>query len=420
MDSHTSSHTSASRSSHQSRRHHKSAARFLHFIHSLNLILALASISLFTVVVPVWNANFFHSTGLLRGDWPDALPLLPLSITFLTSAFYLLRLVHARWSAKKSGDYLKSRHTPHVHSTISKKPLFLTLITLTLLVTFLALSVASGLFRVWRPSIITSSIELSTGASPSSLNLATLSLRHVTNSVTNNNPMSPGFSPPTNGNPSAQNSKVTFQSCTLANAFTRRCNPTLFLLGDLQIAAISTSSVVWLLNLIILVLQIRDHRYQKRKLQRSLRAKAKSKLGVIEDEMGRAEKGVSSHPKKVHHERRQRHVKSPSAPSACSSEMPRVTRPVRARTLSNVKEDIDDGFVRPKQHYYDPNITPSRSRSTRDPGTESAMASFTVKPLFTGSVSHREGSTAYSRAVEEARQKVKPAESMRDWLAGRN
>lgn len=428
MGSKTTSHSSATGSSRtHSHRQHKSAVKLLLVLHSFNLLLALSSISLLSAIVPVWDANFFHGSGLVRGDWPDALLILPLALTLLTSACYLFRLFRDRRTASRAGDYLRSRHSSHTGSKISKKPLFLTLTILILLLAFIALSATSGLYRFWRPAVITSSIELSSGAPSSSLTLSSLSLRHVSRSISDNNPTSPGLTPP-KSNPSAQNSKLNFHSCTLANVFTRGCNPTLFLLGDLQITAISTSSLAWLLNLIILVLQIREHQQQKRRLQRSLRAKARSKLDLIEDEMSRAEKGGSSSSKKIHHEKRRGHSKSPSAPLPPSTQMAHVTRPVRAHTLSNVKEEVDDGSIRPKQHYYDPNITPSRLRCPPEPGKHSSSTVYNVKPLFVdshvkhpkqdaNSVVQNPGHTAYSKAVDEARQRVKPGETMREWLA---
>lgn len=430
MGSKTSSRSSATRTSHAHyRRQHKSTDKFLLFLHSSALLLAFFSIGLFTAIIPIWNANFFHSSGLLRGDWPDGLPILPLSIAFLTSAYYLFRLIQARWSANKAGDYLKSRHSARTSHDVSKKPLFLTSITLVLLLTCLILSATSGLFRVWRPAIITSSVQLSSGTATSSVTLSNISLRHVIHSISDNNPTGPGLTPP-KSNPTAQNSKASFHFCTLANIFTRKCNPTLFLLGDLQITAISTASLVWLLNFIILVLQIRDHQYQKRKFQRSLRSKARSKLDLIEDEISRAEKGVSSAPKKIHHEKQRGHVKSSSVPLASSAGAPQVTRPVRAHTLSDVREEVEGGIIRPKQHYYNPNITPSRLRSTHEYGNTSATTLCNIEPLVPkGASAHAQQNsrrmgqqdygTAYSRAVDEARRKVKPAETMRDWLASR-
>lgn len=429
MGSKTSSHTSGSRSSHgHHRRHHKSSAKLLLFLHSFNLLFALVSIGLFVAVIPTWNANFYHKSGLLRGDWIDSLPILPLLITLLVSACHLIKLSHLRWLGTKPVDYLKSRHASQTTSNTSKKPLFLTLSTLVLLLAFLTLSATSGLYRFWRPDVITTSIKLSSGTASSS---TTLSLRYVIQSVSGTDPASPGLTPP-KGNPSAHNSKVTFHSCTLANVFTQKCTPTLFLLGDLQITAISTSSFVWLLNLTILALQLRDRQYQKRRLQRSLRAKARSKLDLVEDEMSRAERGIAPSAKKIHHEKRRNQVRSPSVPRPVPpGEIPRVTRPVRARTLSNAKDDTGDGLVRPKQHYYNPNITPSRLRSPCNPNGDSATTIEKVLPLFTdsgsgrikqvgGSVVQEQGRTAYSRAVDEARRKVKPTETMRDWLAARS
>ncbi|KAK5093790.1 hypothetical protein LTR24_003985 [Lithohypha guttulata] len=127
--------------------------------------------------------------------------------------------------------------------------------------------------------------------------------------------------------------------------FTRRCNPTLYLIGDLQIAAIATGSLVWLINLALVVLQAREYQYQKRKHQRSLRAKAKAKAGSIEDEISKAEKGEISSRKKIHHERKKAHSKSSlksslaSQPTANTS-VPSLTRPKRARTHSSVDQGV--------------------------------------------------------------------------------
>lgn len=431
MGSSTSSHSSASRSSHgHHRRHHKSAGKVLLFLHSFNLVFSLLSIGIFTAIIPIWNANFIHTSGLLRGDWPDGLPILPLSITLLTSAYYLVRLIHARRTSTKPDDYFKTRHTSHETPIATKKSFFLIVTTLILLLTFLILAAISGVYRFWRPAVITSSVELSSGTASTSTTLSTLSLRHIFRSISDTTPTSPGLTPP-KANPSAQNSKPTFHSCTLANIFTRRCNPTLYLLGDLQITAISSAALVWLLNLIIFVLQIRDRQYQKRRQQRSLRAKARSKLDLIEDEMSRAEKGTSPAPKKIHHERRKRHGKSSSDSSLPSTKESLVTRPARALTQPNIKIETDQNLIRPKQHYYNPNISPSRSKGTREPvnfsdTTINHAEQASMKPATTQmrqistTTPQERGRSAYSKAVEETRRKVKPAETMRDWLAGRS
>lgn len=430
MSSKTSSHPSSSRSSHSRRRRHRTVSDKLWVIlHSLSLIFSVLSIAILLTVIPLWNANFFHRTGVLRGDWPDGLLILPVSITAVVSSKYLIKFVRGKRASSKPSDYLKSRQTTHVSPKASKTSLFITLTTLTLLLTFLILAGISGLYRFWRPAVITSSIQLSSGTVSSSVTLSTLSLRRVVRSTSESTPTDPSLTPPSNA-PSTQSSKTTFHSCTLANVFTRRCNPTLYLLGDLQIAAICAASLVWLLNLVILVLQTRDYQYQKRKYQRSLRSKARSKLDLIEDEISRAEKGLSSTRKKIHHDRQRVHARSPSTLSLTATETPRVTRPARAHTTTNTVSAIESTALRPKQHYYDPNITPSRSRSTSDTSngydtTVDSVVSLSGKSASVNgrdvrtTTPQRQEPTAYSRAVDEARRKVKPAETMRDWLAGR-
>lgn len=430
MSSKTSSQSSASRhSGARHRRHRIVPDQVWAFLHSFNLTFAIVSIAIFITIIPLWNANFFHSTGVLRGDWPDGLPIIPLSITIVASSKYLIKSARSKRASSKPGDYLKSRQTARVTPNASKTTFYITLTTLVLLLTFLILAGISGLYRFWRPAVITSSIQLSSGAASSSVTLSTLSLRRVVRSTPESTPTNPSLTPPSN-TPLAQNSKTTFHSCTLANVFTRRCNPTLYLLGDLQIAAISAASLVWLLNLVILVLQTRDYQYQKRKHQRSLRSKARSKLGLIEDEISRAEKGLSSTRKKIHHDRQRSHTKSPSTPSLIATEVPRVTRPARARTTINGVRGAEGTVPRPKQHYYDPKITPSRSRSTREPSNASDTTIYSITSpsdkaapangRHVGTVTpQRKEPTAYSKAVNEARRNVKPAETMRDWLAGR-
>ncbi|KAK5945903.1 hypothetical protein PMZ80_000042 [Knufia obscura] len=414
MSSKSSAKASSSHSSHRYHRHHKhhkSASRPLLILHLLNGVFSFISIAVYAAILPVWNANFFHSTGIVRGDWPDALPILPLFITFVASLFYLTKRCIARRNTKKPGDYLQSRNKPTSSSAqCSRFQVYLTFTTLILLLTFLILAGIAGLYRFWRPAVITSSVELSSGTASSSISLSTLSLRR---SLSDSSPTS--LIPPTDGSPtstSSQNVQPKVHSCSLANVFTRRCNPTLYLIGDLQIAAIATSSLVWLINLSLIVLQAREYQYQKHKHQRSLRAKAKAKFDFVEDEISKAEKGEYVTKKKIHHDKRKGHSKSPSDPSLVSQQAsnispPPLTRPKRARTVPSHGDNAASVHptVRPKQHYYNPDITPSRSRTVREAQPDAA-ANLAPAPL----------QTSYSRAVEEARRKVKPAETMRDWM----
>ena len=408
----TSKATSSGTSSHKRRHHkHKSLLRPFVLVHSLNAIFSFISICLFAAIVPLWNANFFHTSGLLKGDWPDGLALLPLSITIIVSICYLIKT----WLSHQesvSTDYHKSRSKSSSMPTRTRTQLYLTLTILTLLLTFLILAGVSGLYRFWRPSVITSVIQSSSGTAYSSL---ISSLTYSRRDISDANPTS--LTPPAGAPGTASTQKPELNDCTLANVFTRKCNPTLYLLGDLQLAAIAAGSLVWLLNLILLVLQAREHQYQKRKHQRSLRAKAKAKMDWVEDEWSRAEKGAHHGPKKkIHHERR----RAPSGPphvtrsdSSADPSQSNVTRPKQAHTIARPDLSRNDSTsststVRPKQHYYNPEITPSRSRSTREP--PQAQTRPTIKPWVVGS------QTPYSLAVEEARRKMKPAETMGDWL----
>lgn len=412
------------------RRSHKSTGKFLVFLHSFNFLFSLLSISIFTAIIPVWNANFFHSTGMLRGDWPDALPILPLLITLGLSAYFLAKFMLAIRSSTRPVDYLKSRHTPDMMPHVSGLVFYLTLASLILLLTSLILAAISGLYRFWRPAVIASSVALSSGNPSSSVTLSTLSLRYIVRSISGTPSTDPSVTPPP-GNPSAHNTAPIFHSCTLANVFTRRCNPTLYLLGDLQIVAVSSAGLVWLLNFVILILHVRERQHEKRRQQRSLRAKARSKLDLMEDELSRSEKGVSSKRKKIHHERKEGHLKSSSDTSLPATSNSGLTRPSRAYTVPHTASKDQQGLVRPKNHYYDPNITPSRLRGTQEPANACANDIHYVSPLFNKVLPintkekkiaefRKPGQNAYSQAVEEARRKMKPTETMRDWLASRN
>ncbi|KAJ9657426.1 hypothetical protein H2198_004301 [Neophaeococcomyces mojaviensis] len=397
-----------------------------------------------STTIPIWNSNFFHSSGLLQGDWPDCLPLIPLLVTFIISLCFLVKLVlkRSKNGNTSSEDYLKSRSRRSAPITTSKLHVYLSLTTLILLLAFLILAGISGVYRSWRPAVITSSAFVHPGNS-SKPTLSTLSFRHILNpvrrSISDSNPLAPTLTPPTTTpQPSSSNtSNQSVRACTLANVFTRRCNPTLYLIGDLQIAAVATGSLVWLLNLVLFTLQLREHQYQKRKLQRSLRAKAKAKLDIIieEDELSRSEKGVST--KKIHHTRRTKsHAKS-SSESSLTSTIPstngpqHLTRPTRAATTTLPRPNMSGTgtgntapLVRPKQHHYNPTISPSRRQAEADTDKKSSSSTLDEytqlysnnhQPAFTTAPLQ----TPYAKAVEEARKKVKPAETMRDWMAGR-
>ena len=80
---HSSSTRNHSQRSHTKRKH-RSVRQALLWLHSFNALLAFTALALFAIVIPLWNANFFHKTGMVKGDCPDALPILTLFITFIT------------------------------------------------------------------------------------------------------------------------------------------------------------------------------------------------------------------------------------------------------------------------------------------------------------------------------------------------
>lgn len=350
---HSSSTRNHSQRSHTKRKH-RSVRQALLWLHSFNALLAFTALALFAIVIPLWNANFFHKTGMVKGDWPDALPMLPLFITFITSNTFICRYVINQ--RRKAGQgYLKSRSKPAPNLFASRIKIYLTLTILALLVAFVILAGLSGLYRFWRPAVITSAVELAKGNVVAGTTVSTLSSRGTVDA----NPVN--LLPPSST--SGTNTKITSETCSLVNVFTRKCNPTLYMIGDLQLAAISISALVWVINLILIVFQAREHQYLKRKLSRSLRAKARAKLDLLEEDVETKEKDFIrvEHSFQVASEERHPAVQS-------------VTRPSPL-------------VVRPKMHYYKPEI--SRSRSFRD-GSRSSQESFT-----------------------------KPAKPMRQWLADR-
>lgn len=415
MGSHGSSRGSSNgsprRSSRRSRR--ASLERPILLLHIISAILSLISIAIFVAIIPIWSSNFVFARGALRGDWPDALPILPLLLALGINSHYLLqRVLRKRDLEGKGMDYLKNRS--NVSTIPSPLRLYLLLTIEILLLTFLILAGVTGMYRFWRPAVISSAVQMNSMSSASSL-VTTLSAR---SSITDANPTN--LLPPS-GRPSAsqpdQHQRASVRSCSISNVFTRQCNPTLYVIGGLQIAAIVVGSLVWLVNLIILSLHLREHRYQKRKLQRSLRAKAKARLEALEDNLSLAEKGdYSTRHKKIHCDKKEkRHEKSNSdsnsnAQTTTTSEAPILTRPHRAYTTPSSRTAlpaVNDSVVRPKQYFYNPDISPSRVRPTR---------SNSAKTIF----NHSGSQTRYSQAIQEARRTMRPAESMRDWLAGRN
>lgn len=401
-------HTSTSRRTTR-RSTRKSLDRPLLVLHIVSAQLSFISIGLFVSIIPIWSSNFFFAKGTLRGDWPDALPIVPLLLTVGVSIHYLVRnVLRKRQTIQQGGDYLKNRTTI---SAIPPKFRLCLLVTIEmLLLTFLIVAGTTGLYRFWRPAMIASSGHMTSSGTATTL-ISTLSVR---GSVTDANPTN--LLPPS-GKPSNrpdQQQKAAIHSCSIANILTKQCNPTLYLIGGLQIAAIAIGSFVWLLNLIILTLHLREYQYQKRRLQRSLRAKAKARLEALESDLSRAEKGDhSSSQKKIHHEKKERrhqrsHSGSDGPHTSTRNDLSSVTRPHRAYTTPVSRgglSSLDTSVVRPKQYFYNPDISSSRTRPIERSNSASTVSSRTNPQ------------TVYGQAIQEARRTTKPAESMRDWLA---
>ena len=117
-------------------RQSRSRALVLSRLHLLSLTISTTSLLLFSMAIPRWNANFFHSAGSVRGDWADSLPLGPLVLIILLSLFSLLRL------------FQHNRPT----RTIQKVTLGLHTLTSLALVPTLVLASLGGLFRLWTPA----------------------------------------------------------------------------------------------------------------------------------------------------------------------------------------------------------------------------------------------------------------------------
>lgn len=388
------SNTSKSSRSNESSRGYRShssqrKSKLLLMLHYLSAILSFTSICLFATILPLWAANFNFKSGFIKGDWPDALPIGPLLFILTTNLYNILKpRLDQRF---RSSDYLKARNKVTTTNTKTAKiKLYLQLTTLFLLLAVLVIAGISGLYRFWRPAVITSSANLALSPASGANFLSSMTL-HLRRDISGANPTS--LTPPASTS-SSTSETASFHSCTVANIFTRKCNPTLYVLGDLQIAAITLASIVWLLNVTLFLFAAKSYQHQKRKLARSLRAKAKAKHEWIEEDLSKLEKG-NGYNKKIHHGKRDR-VNG-------SSEAATVSPPREAHLGRSKSKDSSDEYshslARPKLHYYDPQILPSRSRSTKQVDQPQE--------------------TRYSKAVEEARRAVRPAETMRDWLAGR-
>ena len=345
---------------HSSTRQHrsrisKSRSKLLLILNVWSAVISFVSTCVFATILPLWTANFNFKNGFIKGDWPDALPLGPLVVILSTNLYTILKpFLDQRF---RSSDYLKARRKVTISNIkIAKLKLYLLLTTLFLLLAFLIIAGISGMYRFWRPAVVTSSANLAMSPASGANFLSSMTL-HLHRDIAGANPTA--LTPPVADPPST--SEVTaFHSCSIANIFTRKCNPTLYIIGDLQIAAITLASTVWLLNVVLCVFAARRYQHQKRKLARCLRAKAKTKQEWIEHDLSRAEKGGWSS------DIENNIVKLENARLEIQAQpiKDKLTQPTLAHTVSSVKavnpEEIHPS-ERPKLHYYNPHILPSRS-----------------------------------------------------------
>lgn len=342
-------------------------------IHLLSLVLAASSIALFTATIPIWNSNLIHSSSpspLFRGDWPDALPLLPLLAVLVSSSIFVVR----HWLASRPRSYEKSRHRARSASAPSKMPIYLTTSILVLLLSFLVLAAISGLYRFWKPNLIHKPVSMAQHANT----LKSLSLSRTTRSgfvhvdaraaPSGNLTSTPLLPPSSTSPPTATVTEAApppplstgVNECSMSNLFTRRCTPTLYILGDLQIAAITLGGFVWIAQSILLVMQIKVYRRVKRRWLRKQQhhLQRSNKRSKDTTEYVDVEKAIQSdltpavplsdqptRPSLVH-------LRMPSSESTSTTD----SADSAATTTSTLR-------AKPKQHYYDPRISPSRSIS---------------------------------------------------------
>lgn len=353
-------------------RDRKNSIRLLLVIHLLSLVLAACSIALFTATIPIWNSNFIHtssSSPLFRGDWPDALPLLPLLTVLISSSIFVVR----RLLTSRIRSYEKSRHKTHSTSSPTKLPIYLTISTLLLLLGFLILAAISGLYRFWRPSLVhkptvmaqhdntLASLSLSRTAQSS---FVRLDARAMPSGDLTSTPLLPpsSTSPPTATVTQAPElpSSPREGKCSMSNLFTRQCTPTLYLLGDLQIAAITLGGLVWATQFFLVIVQIKTYQRVKRRWVRK------------QQHLQRSHKRLEDTSKHLDLEKAEQ---SNFSPATALSDHP--TRPTlvhlrstssgsTSTTNSTDSSSTDTSSAlrsKPKQHYYDPRISPSRSLS---------------------------------------------------------
>lgn len=216
-----------------SRRHQQLRRRFMTILHAAGLVGSLIAISLFAAAIPRWNANFFHNKGPNRGDWTDGMPLGPLVFAFL---YHASVLVHAQIQKSRGTDV-------SLGATASLSPLSLIIHTagptVVLLSLFASLLLAAygSLFRFWQPAVRT------------------------------------------------QNGLLI---CNMLNIFSKECQPTLYDIGNLQIAGIVFGILVWILHFTLLLVSLRNLRrtrlakqLQREKIAQYARNERRSSRGSL-------------------------------------------------------------------------------------------------------------------------------------------
>ncbi|OAG38170.1 hypothetical protein AYO21_07630 [Fonsecaea monophora] len=186
-------------------RHYRLRRRFITALHLASLLASLIAISLFAAAIPRWNANFFHNTGPNRGDWTDGMPLGPLTFAFVYHAIVLGQQRRQQNSRSTEDSSLRpslSRRGLIIHTTVP-------ILVLLSLLPGLLLAGYGSLFRVWQPAVRTQSGIL---------------------------------------------------VCNMLNIFTRECAPTLYDIGNLQLAGIAFGTVVWSLHFALLLVSLRNLR----------------------------------------------------------------------------------------------------------------------------------------------------------------
>ena len=185
--------------------HHRLRHRCTFVLHVVGLLAGLIAISLFAAAIPYWNKNFFHSTGPNRGDWTDGMPLGPLMFAVLYHGIILLqgRIQKVQRSDVSTG-YGASLGRPSlmIHTAVP------CLVLLSLLPALL-LAAYGSLFRFWRPAMHTQSGIL---------------------------------------------------VCNMLNIFAQECEPTLYDIGNLQIAGITFGTLVWITHFALLLVSLRNLR----------------------------------------------------------------------------------------------------------------------------------------------------------------